>query len=264
VTRPPAAGGLGFSLKWNMGWMHDTLGYFKHEPVHRKYHQQELTFAMLYHYNENFVLPLSHDEVVHGKASLLGRMPGDDWQKFANLRTLLGYQWLFPGKKLLFMGGEFGQPAEWNENGQLNWDLLKAGPYHAGLQRFVTDLNRLYAASPALWQADYDHAGFYWLNCNDRENSVLSFIRQPADGSRPMAVILNLTPVPREKYRVGLPRGGRWAEVLNSDSEIYGGGNLGNLGGVTAESVPLHNQPCSAEFLLPPLSVIAFQAGETK
>jgi 1,4-alpha-glucan branching enzyme len=260
VTRPPAAGGLGFSLKWNMGWMHDTLGYFKREPIHRKYHQHELTFAMLYHHNENFVLPLSHDEVVHGKASLLGRMPGDDWQKFANLRVLFGYQWLFPGKKLLFMGGEIGQPGEWNENGELDWGVLKAGPYHAGLQRFVTDLNRLYAASPALWQADYDLAGFYWINCNDRENSVLSFIRQPADGSRPLAVILNLTPVPREKYRVGLPRGGRWAEVLNSDSEIYGGGNLGNLGGVTAEAVPLHNQPCSAEFLLPPLSVIAFQA----
>jgi len=261
VTRPPAAGGLGFSLKWNMGWMHDTLGYFKREPVHRKYHQQELTFAMLYHHNENFVLPLSHDEVVHGKASLLGRMPGDEWQKFANLRALFGYQWLFPGKKLLFMGGEIGQPGEWNENGELDWGVLKSGPYHAGLQRFVTDLNRLYAASPALWQADYDLAGFYWINCNDRENSVLSFIRQPADGSRPLAVILNLTPVPREKYRTGLPRGGRWAEVLNSDSEIYGSSNLGNLGGVTAESVPLHNQPCSAEFLLPPLSVIAFQAG---
>jgi 1,4-alpha-glucan branching enzyme len=259
VTRPPEVGGLGFSLKWNMGWMHDTLGYFKREPIHRKFHQHELTFAMLYHHNENFVLPLSHDEVVHGKSSLLGRMPGDEWQKFANLRTLFGYQWLFPGKKLLFMGGEFGQPTEWNENGQLDWNLLKTGPYHLGLQKFVADLNRLYAASPALWQADYDHAGFYWINCNDRENSVLSFIRQTADGSRQMAVIMNLTPVPRANYRVGLPRAGKWAEVLNSDAAIFGGSNLGNLGGVTAQGFPLHNQPCSADFFLPPLSVIAFQ-----
>ena len=260
VTRPPEAGGLGFSLKWNMGWMHDTLGYFKREPIHRKFHQHELTFALLYHHNENFVLPLSHDEVVHGKASVLGRMPGDEWQQFANLRTLIGYQWLFPGKKLLFMGAEIGQRAEWNENGQLDWAALKTGPFHAGLQTFVQDLNRLYAASPALWQADYDHAGFFWINCNDRENSVLSFVRQTADGARKIAVILNLTPVPREHYRVGLPAGGQWREVLNSDSKVYGGSNLGNLGGVKAEPIPMHNQSHSAEFLLPPLSVTAFQA----
>jgi 1,4-alpha-glucan branching enzyme len=259
VTRPPEIGGLGFSFKWNMGWMHDTLGYFKREPIHRKYHQHDLTFAMLYHHNENFVLPLSHDEVVHGKSSLLGRMPGDEWQKFANLRALFGYQWLFPGKKLLFMGGEIGQPSEWNENGQLDWAVLKAGPYHVGLQKLVTDLNHLYAASPALWQADYDHAGFYWIDCNDRENSVFSFIRQTADGSRKLAVILNLTPVPREKYRIGLPRAGQWLEVLNSDAAVYGGGNLGNLGGVTTQPIPQHNHPQSAEFLLPPLSIIVFQ-----
>jgi len=264
VTRPPGAGGLGFSLKWNMGWMHDTLGYFKREPIHRKYHQHELTFAMLYHHNENFVLPLSHDEVVHGKASLIGRMPGDEWQQFANLRTLLAYQWLFPGKKLLFMGGEIGQRAEWNENGELDWGALKTGPYHAGLQKFVADLNRLYAASPALWQGDYDHGGFYWINCNDRENSVLSFVRQTADGSRQMAVILNLTPIPRPRYRIGLPRGGKWREMLNSDAGIYGGGNSGNLGGVRAENFGLHSQPHSAEFFLPPLSVIAFQPEESK
>ncbi|HXE41682.1 MAG TPA: 1,4-alpha-glucan branching enzyme, partial [Candidatus Baltobacteraceae bacterium] len=160
VTRPPYIGGLGFSFKWNMGWMHDTLNYFKHDPVYRKYHQNDLTFAMLYHHHENFILPLSHDEVVHGKGSLLGRMPGDDWQKFGNLRTLLAYQWLFPGKKLLFMGGEIGQRAEWNENGQLDWWLLDAGPFHRGLQKFVEDLNKLYAASPGLWQSDYDPAGF--------------------------------------------------------------------------------------------------------
>jgi 1,4-alpha-glucan branching enzyme len=258
VTRPPYLGGLGFSFKWNMGWMHDTLGYFKHEPVHRKYHQNDLTFAMLYHFNENFILPLSHDEVVHGKLSLIGRMPGDDWQKFANLRALLAYQWLFPGKKLLFMGGEIGQRAEWNENAQLDWWLLDAGPFHRGLQRFVADLNKLYAATPALWQADYDHAGFWWIDCNDRENSILSFMRQTADGSKQLAVILNLTPVPRPNYRIGLPRAGKWLEVLNSDAEIYGGSNKGNFGSVTAGDIPCHGQQHSAEFYLPPLSAVAF------
>ena len=259
VTRPPYLGGLGFGFKWNMGWMHDTLGYFGREPVHRKYHQNDLTFAMLYHHNENFVLPLSHDEVVHGKRSLLGRMPGDDWQKFANLRALIAYQWLFPGKKLLFMGGEFGQGIEWNENAQLDWWLLNAGPYHTGLQRFVADLNRLYKVSPGLWQADYDYAGFSWIDCTDRENSVLSFLRQNQDGSNQFAVILNLTPVPRPGYRIGLPHGGHWCEVINSDAAIYAGSNKGNLGGVTAENAPLHGQSHSAAFYLPPLSVIVFQ-----
>ncbi|HVU08819.1 MAG TPA: 1,4-alpha-glucan branching protein GlgB [Verrucomicrobiae bacterium] len=259
VTRPPYLGGLGFSFKWNMGWMHDTLGYFQHEPIHRKYHQNDLTFAMLYHFHENFILPLSHDEVVHGKHSLLGRMPGDDWQKFANLRTLLGYQWLFPGKKLLFMGGEFGQSNEWNENAQLDWWLLDAGPFHRGLQKLVADLNALYAKSSALWQADYDTAGFFWIDCNDRENSVLSFIRQNSDFTNQLAVILNLTPVPRKNYRLGLPRAGKWREVLNSDSEIYGGGNKGNFGGSTAENISSHGQSYSAEFYLPPLSISVFQ-----
>jgi 1,4-alpha-glucan branching enzyme len=261
VTRPPYIGGLGFSFKWNMGWMHDTLGYFKHEPVHRKYHQNDLTFAMLYHHNENFILPLSHDEVVHGKGSLITRMPGDDWQKFANLRALLGYQWLFPGKKLLFMGGEIGQRAEWNENAQLDWWLLDAGPFHRGLQNFVADLNKLYAGASGLWQGDYDHAGFYWIDCNDRESSVLSFARQNAEGSNPLVIILNLTPVPRPNYRIGLPRAGRWREALNSDAEIYGGGNQGNFGGVTAQNHPCHGHPQSAEFNLPPLSVLVFQPG---
>ena len=260
VTRPPYIGGLGFSFKWNMGWMHDTLGYFKREPVHRKYHQNDLTFAMLYHHNENFVLPLSHDEVVHGKGSLITRMPGDDWQKFANLRTLLAYQWLFPGKKLLFMGGEIGQRAEWNENAQLDWWLLDAGPFHRGAQKFVEDLNRLYKNSPAFWQGDYDHGGFQWIDCNDRENSVLSFLRQTADGKNHSVVILNLTPVPRPNYRIGLPCGGKWKEALNSDAEIYGGSNQGNYGGVTADGYAIHNQQHSAEFNLPPLSVVVFQA----
>jgi 1,4-alpha-glucan branching enzyme len=259
VTRPPYLGGLGFSFKWNMGWMHDTLGYFSREPIHRKYHQNDLTFAMLYHHHENFILPLSHDEVVHGKGSLIGRMPGDDWQKFANLRALLAYQWLFPGKKLLFMGGEFGQRAEWNENSQLDWWLLDAGPYHRGLQQFVADLNKLYLAAPGLWQSDYDHGGFHWIDCTDRDNSVLSFVRQTADGSNQLAVILNLTPVLREKYRVGLPRAGKWREILNSDAAVYGGSNQGNLGGVRAENMPCHNQPCSAEFRLPPLGVLVLQ-----
>jgi 1,4-alpha-glucan branching enzyme len=260
VTRPPYIGGLGFSFKWNMGWMHDTLGYFSHEPIHRKYHQNELTFAMLYHHHENFVLPLSHDEVVHGKGSLLARMPGDDWQRFANLRTLLGYQWFFPGKKLLFMGCEFGQSHEWNENGQLDWWLLTAGPYHAGLQKFVADLNRLYDASPGLWQADYDHAGFSWIDCNDRDNSVLSFLRQTADGRNQTVVILNLTPVPRPSYRVGLPRAGFWKEVLNSNAALYAGSNSGNAGGLQSVPVPSHGHPQSAEFFLPPLSISVFQA----
>ncbi len=260
VTRPPYIGGLGFSFKWNMGWMHDTLGYFKHEPIHRKYHQNDLTFAMLYHHNENFCLPLSHDEVVHGKGSLITRMPGDEWQKFANLRTLLAYQWLFPGKKLLFMGGEFGQVKEWNENAQLDWWLLDAGPFHRGLQKFVEDLNALYKNSPGLWQGDHDHAGFQWIDCNDRENSVLSFLRQTSDSKNHTVIILNLTPVPRPNYRVGVPLAGKWKEALNSDAAIYAGSNTGNYGGVTAQEIPAHGQRYSAEFNLPPLSVIVFQA----
>ena len=260
VTRPPYLGGLGFSFKWNMGWMHDTLNYFRHDPVHRKYHQNDLTFAMLYHHHENFILPLSHDEVVHGKGSLLARMPGDDWQRFANLRMLLGYQWLFPGKKLLFMGGEIGQSGEWNANGQLDWWLCDAGPYHAGVHRFVQDLNRLYTAEPGLWKADYDHVGFYWIDCSDNDNSVLSFVRQDTNPGSEIVVVLNLTPVPRSRYRQGLPRAGKWREVLNSDAAVYGGGNIGNLGGVTANDQPWHNQSCSAELTLPPLGIVALRS----
>ena len=243
-----------------MGWMNDTLNYFRRDPVYRKYHQNDLTFAMLYHHHENFILPLSHDEVVHGKGSLRGRMPGDDWQAFANLRALLAYQWLFPGKKLLFMGGEFGQSNEWSANAQLDWWLLDAGPYHRGTQRLVEDLNKLYVAEPALWESDYDHDGFFWVDCSDHEGSVLSFIRQTKGAGSRLLVALNLTPVLRLKYRIGLPSGGFWREVLNSDSEIYGGGNQGNLGGVTAVSHQTHNQPFSAEFTLPPVSVTVFKA----
>src|SRR5258708_4899685 len=184
VTRPPHLGGLGFSFKWNMGWMHDTLNYFSRDPVHRQYHQNDLTFAMLYHHHENFILPLSHDEVVHGKGSLLGRMPGDDWQKFANLRALLGYQWFFPGKQLLFMGGEFGQRSEWNANAELDWWLLGEGPFHRGLQRFVEDLNNVYKSEPAFWDGDHEMEGFFWVDCTDQENSVMSFVRQTKDASR--------------------------------------------------------------------------------
>src|SRR5439155_9984575 len=258
-TRPPYLGGLGFSFKWNIGWMHDTLNYFSHDPIHRKFHQNDLTFAMLYHHHENFILPLSHDEVVHGKGSLLGRMPGDDWRRFANLRALLGYQWMFPGKPLLFMGSEFGQTSEWDANGQLDWWLLEAGPYHRGLQRYVEELNHLYLAEPALWQSDFDTDGFYWIDCSDHENSVVSFARRSADPPRELVVILNLTPVPRFSHRLGLPRPGKWREVLNSDSAFYGGSNLGNLGGVLAEDLKSHNQSHSAKFTLPPLSIIAFR-----
>ena len=260
VTRPPYLGGLGFSFKWNMGWMHDTLGYFGRDPIHRKYHQNDLTFAMLYHHNENFVLPLSHDEVVHGKGSLLARMPGDDWQKFANLRMLLGYQWTFPGKPLIFMGCEFGQSSEWNANAGLDWWLLGAGPYHRGVQRFVEDLNRLYTSEPGLWESDYDYSGFNWVDCADHTNSVLSFGRQNHDGSSQLVVILNLTPVPRSRYRIGLPKPGKWREALNSDAAIYGGGNQGNFGGVYADDYQAHGQPYSAEFSLPPLSLLVFRA----
>ena len=260
VTRPPYVGGLGFTFKWNMGWMHDTLDYFSHDPVHRKYHHNELTFAMLYHHHENFVLPLSHDEVVHGKRSLLQRMPGDDWQKFANLRTLLGYQWVFPGKMLLFMGGEFGQRNEWNANAELDWPLLKAGPFHLGLQKLVQDLNHLYLAQPALWQDDFAETGFAWIDCQDSQNSVLSFLRRAGPDAPDIAVLLNLTPVPRLRYRVGLPRPGTWRELLNSDAAAYGGSNLGNAGAVSAQPVKHHGQPCSAEFTLPPLSILILQS----
>ena len=259
VTRPPYLGGLGFSLKWNMGWMHDTLGYFKRDAIHRQFHQNDLTFAMLYHHHENFILPLSHDEVVHGKGSLLARMPGDDWQKFANLRTLLAYQWLFPGKPLLFMGGEFGQSREWNADGELDWWLLDAGLFHRGLQNFIADLNRLYTAEPALWQSDFEVAGFDWIDCTDNQNSVLVFLRRDAATGAELVVILNLTPVPRHGYRIGLPRPGQWSEVLNSDAAIYGGSNVGNLGGVRAAEVPWQGQSSSAEFALPPMSALVFR-----
>jgi 1,4-alpha-glucan branching enzyme len=259
VTRPPYLGGLGFNFKWNMGWMHDTLGYFSRDAIYRKYHQNDLTFAMLYHHHENFILPISHDEVVHGKGSLLSKMPGDEWQQFANLRALLAYQWLFPGKQLLMMGCEFGQSAEWNANASLDWWLLDQGPYHRGVQRLVRDLNHFYQNEPALWQADHDLNGFSWIDCSDADSSVLSFVRQNGDGSRRLVVILNLTPVLRHNYRVGLPQGGFWREALNTDSGFYGGSNQGNFGGVHAGDYQTHRQPFSANFTLPPVSALAFR-----
>jgi 1,4-alpha-glucan branching enzyme len=260
VTRPPYLGGLGFTFKWNMGWMHDTLSYFSRDPLYRRYHQGDLTFAMLYHYQENFILPFSHDEVVHGKGSLATKMPGDDWQRFANLRAMLAYQWFFPGKKLLMMGCEFGQSQEWNANSSIDWWLLDAGPYHFGLQKLVRDLNHIYRTQPALSDADYDHAGFYWVDCTDVEHSVLSFVRQKQDGTGRIAVILNLTPQAHHGYRIGLPQPGLWREVVNTDAQPYGGSNQGNLGGVNAEAIPSHGQPFSAAITLPPLSLVAFQA----
>jgi len=260
VTRPPYLGGLGFSLKWNMGWMHDTLGYFKREAIFRKYHQNDLTFAMLYHYQENFVLPLSHDEVVHGKASLLGRMPGDLWQGFANLRALFGYQWTFPGKKLLFMGGEIGQRSEWNANAQMDWGVLESGSLNQGLQRWVTDLNRTYVSKAALHDAEYEPLGFSWIDCSDHEQSVLVYLRRSRDGRSIVIIILNLTPVPRYGYRIGVPVAGVWREVLNSDAAIYGGSNVGNCGSVKSEAERSHGQEQSIVITLPPLSMAMFES----
>jgi 1,4-alpha-glucan branching enzyme len=254
VTRPVRLGGLGFSMKWNMGWMNDSLAYLQHDPIHRRWHHELLTFGQLYAYSENFVLPLSHDEVVHGKGSLPGKMPGDDWQRFANLRLLLAMQSLTPGKKLLFMGCEFGQRAEWSERRELDWGLLAHAP-HAGVQRLVADLNRMHREVPALHELDFDPAGFQWIDCHDSSQSVLSWLRVARDGSC-VAVVLNFTPVPRHGYRLGLPRAGRWREVLNSDSSHYGGSDVGNGGALTALEEPSMNRPASVVLTLPPLAAL--------
>ncbi|GAB4239335.1 MAG: 1,4-alpha-glucan branching protein GlgB [Acidobacteriota bacterium] len=255
VSRPTYLGGLGFGLKWDMGWMHDTLLYMSKDPIYRKFHHNNLTFRMLYAFQENFVLPLSHDEVVHGKGSLIAKMPGDDWQKFANLRTLFGYMYAQPGKKLLFMGGEFGQWNEWYYDTSLDWHLLQY-PYHSGLQRWMQDLNRFYREEPALHVRDFDPGGFAWIDCNDSENSVLSLLRYGHDARRPVAAVFNFTPVPRFDYRVGVPVEGIWDEVLNSDASCYGGSGLGNCGRVEARPEPFHGRPFSLELTLPPLSVL--------
>ena len=251
VSRPSYTGGLGFGMKWDMGWMHDTLSYMSKDPIHRKYHHNQLTFRLIYAYHENFVLPLSHDEVVHGKGSLLRQMSGDAWQKFANLRLLYGYMYAQPGKKLLFMGGEFGQWNEWYHEESLHWHLLEY-PLHASLQRWVEDLNKLYKHKGALHQLDFDPAGFEWIDCNDSQNSGLSFIRKGYSQKDTVLTVCNFTPVPRYNYRVGVPTGGYWREILNSDAKEYGGSGHGNLGGMEASPVPFHGRPYSLNLTLPP------------
>jgi 1,4-alpha-glucan branching enzyme len=275
VSRPVYLGGLGFGLKWNMGWMHDTLNYLRLDPIHRQYHHNEMTFSLLYAYTENFVLPLSHDEVVHGKGSLLGKMPGDEWRRFANLRALLAYMWAHPGKQLLFMGGEFGQWSEWSADNGLDWWLLDYD-IHRGAQQLARDLNVIYRRTPALWELDSSQAGFSWIDANDALGNVLSFLRFPAppsgegagdsgdpgtSGERPtpsgaVACLANFSAVPHLDYRIGLPQAGRWREILNTDAIVYGGSGVGNLGGVEAAAEPWHGQPASARIALPPLGVL--------
>ncbi|MHB1540589.1 MAG: 1,4-alpha-glucan branching protein GlgB [Steroidobacteraceae bacterium] len=261
VSRPTYIGGLGFGMKWDMGWMHDTLKYFAADPVHRKYHHHQITFSMWYAFNENFVLPLSHDEVVHGKGSLIGKMAGDTWQRFANLRLLYGYQWTHPGKKLLFMGGEFGQWSEWRHEESLEWHLLQYPP-HGGLQRWVRDLNRLYRTTAALHARDFSSEGFEWVDCDNADESVIVFLRR-GHGPREVAlVVCNFTPVPREHYRTGVPFGGRWIERLNSDAPIYDGSGVGNMGASEAVEIASHGRPFSLLLRLPPLGMLVFTPQE--
>ncbi len=259
VSRPNYVGGLGFGLKWDMGWMHDTIEYMRLDPIYRRYDHNKLTFRMIYAFHENFVLPLSHDEVVYGKGSLLGKMPGDDWQKFANLRALLGYMYAQPGKKLLFMGGEFAQWREWVHDAGLDWHLLESAA-HTGVQKWVRHLNQLYRSEPALYEMDCESGGFEWIDCGDAESSVVSLIRKPKSLSSIVLAVCNFTPVPRYNYRVGAPRGGLWQEIANGDAGEYGGSNMGNLGGVEASPVPLHGRPYSMTLTLPPLSVLLFKS----
>jgi 1,4-alpha-glucan branching enzyme len=260
VTRPTSDGGLGFGFKWNMGWMHDTLDYFSRDPIHRRHHHHDLTFSMVYAYSENFVLPLAHDYVGHGKGSLISKMPGDRWQQFANLRALYAHMWAHPGKQLLFMGGEFAQRGEWNHDRALDWDLLDV-PEHNGIVRLVRDLNHAYRDEPALWEADNDPVGFAWIEGGDADNNVIAFARFSLDGARTLVCVENLSPVPRDDYRIGLPVAGDWHEVLNTDSRFYGGSDVGNGMGVVAAPVPSHGQPFSVELTLPPLGVIWLAPG---
>ncbi len=262
VSLPTYLGGLGFGFKWNMGWMHDTLRYMSKDPVHRAHHHNDMTFGLLYAFHENFVLPLSHDEVVHGKGSLLDRMAGDRWQKFANLRAYFAFMWTHPGKKLLFMGGEFAQTAEWDHDTSLNWHLT-SDPLHAGMQAVIRDLNAFYRRTPPLFRADFEPAGFAWIDCCNPEQSVLAYLRRdPAHPGGEVVVIANLTPVVRPNYRLGVPREGFYTEAINTDSHLYGGDNIGNDGGVTAEPIPAHGQPFSIVVTLPPLAVLILKAGD--
>ncbi len=260
VTRPTYVGGLGFGLKWDMGWMHDTLRYMSKDPIYRKFQHNDLTFRLLYAFNENFVLPLSHDEVVHGKGSLLGKMSGDDWQKFANLRALYGYMYAQPGKKLLFMGGEFAQWREWHHDESLDWHLLQYAP-HQGMHHWVRDLNQFYRNERSMYELEFTYDGFEWVDCNDADNSVISLIRKGRTTSRVTLVVMNFTPMPHYNYRIGVPWGGIWREALNSDAKDYGGSGLGNAGSVEAEAIPQHGRPYSLSITLPPLAALYFTAG---
>lgn len=258
VSRPTYIGGLGFGMKWDMGWMHDTLRYMSKDPIYRKFQHNDLTFRMLYSFNENFVLPLSHDEVVHGKSSLLYKMPGDEWQKFANLRLLFGNMFGQPGKKLIFMGGEFGQSREWNHDDSLDWQLLQF-PLHQGVRRWVADLNRVYRSEPSLFELEFTHEGFQWVDCHDTDHSAVSFLRFGKTTDDAVLWVFNYTPVPRHDYRVGVPGEGFWEERLNSDASIYGGSGIGNLGGLAAEAIPSHGLPFSLTLNLPPLAVVVLK-----
>jgi 1,4-alpha-glucan branching enzyme len=261
VSRPTYVGGLGFGYKWDMGWMHDTLKYLAHDPIHRKYHHNEITFRQVYAWNESFVLPLSHDEVVHGKGSLVNKMPGDNWQKLANLRLLYGDMYAQPGKKLLFMGAELAQWREWSHERSLDWHLLD-DPAHAGICRWLEDLNRLYREEKALHELDASPDGFEWIDANDALNSVLSFLRKGNDPKDMVLVVINFTPLPREGYGVGVPRGGTWAEILNSDADVYHGSGKGNPGQIEASPTPLHGRSHSLSLTLPPLGMIFLKAPE--
>lgn len=258
VSRPAHVGGLGFGLKWDMGWMHDTLKYFEHDPIHRRYHHGQLTFRMIYAFNENFCMPLSHDEVVHGKGSLIAKMPGDDWQKFANLRLLYGYMYSQPGKKLLFMGAEMAQWEEWKHDGQLPWDLLEY-PAHTGIKRWISSLNRVYRDEPALHELDCQPTGFEWIDANDSDGSVISYLRHGKDPKEQILIVCNFTPVTRHNYRVGVTETGAWKELINSDALEHGGSGHGNLGGVDATPIPYHGRNCSVNITLPPLAIVMFK-----
>jgi 1,4-alpha-glucan branching enzyme len=258
VSRPIYLGGLGFGFKWNMGWMHDTLQYMNKDPIYRSFHHHNLTFSLLYAYHENFILPFSHDEVVHGKGSMIGKMPGDDWRKFANLRLLYGYMYTHPGKKLLFMGNEIGQWSEWNHDVSLEWSLLRY-PFHEGLQRWVRDLNTFLRGEPALYELDTEPAGFAWIDCNDSQQSVLSYIRHGKDPNNVVVCVGNFTPVPRHNYRLGVPAMGFWEEVLNSDAPLYGGSGQGNFGGKEATPLSVHGENHSLNVTLPPLAILVFR-----
>jgi 1,4-alpha-glucan branching enzyme len=259
VTKPIETGGLGFGMKWNMGWMHDTLEYFTHDCIHRKYHQGNLTFSAVYAFSENFILPLSHDEVVHGKGSLYNKMPGDPWQKLANLRLLFGYMYTHAGKKLLFMGGEFAQQAEWTHEHSLDWHMLD-NPQHAALQAWVRDLNHMYRNEPALYETDFQGQGFEWIDYHDADNSVITYLRKNKAADVMLAVACNFTPVPRSNYRLGVPYGGFWKEILNSDAACYGGSGQGNMGGVEASPASFYGKfDHTLSVMLPPLGIVVFQ-----